>query len=91
MIDPRLMREQPDDVRARLRTRGDQFDADLDRVVQFDADRRAILPVLEAARHARKEIGERIGAARKAGDAADDLIAEGQKQRAVIEEQEERS
>ena len=90
MIDPTLLREQPDDVRARLRTRGDQFDADLDRVVRFDADRRAILPVLEAARHARKEIGERIGAARRAGDAADDLIAEGQKQRAVIEEQEER-
>ena len=90
MIDPTLLREQPDAVRARLQARGGQFDADLDRVVQCDADRRAILPILEAARHARKRIGERIGAARRAGNPAHDLVAEGQKQRAAIEEHEAR-
>ncbi len=90
MIDPTLLREQPDAVRARLQARGGQFDADLDRVVQCDVDRRAILPILEAARHARKQIGERIGAARRAGNPADDLVAEGQKQRAAIEEHEAR-
>ena len=90
MIDPTLLREQLDVVRARLQARGGQFDADLDRVVQCDADRRAILPVLEAARHARKQIGERIGAARRTGDPAHGLVAEGQRQRAVIEDQEAR-
>ena len=90
MIDPTLLREQPDAVRARLQARGGQFDADLDRVVQCDVDRRAILPILEAARHARKRIGERIGAARRAGNPAHDLVAEGQKQRAAIEEHEAR-
>ncbi len=90
MIDPALLRERPDEIRARLQTRGDQFDAELDRVVQLDAERRAILPVLEAARHARKRIGEQIGAAKRAREPADHLVSEGQEQRALIEEQETR-
>ncbi len=88
MIDPALLRDRPGDIRSRLRTRGDQFDGELDRVVQLDTERRTILPVLEAARHARKRIGEQIGAAKRAGEPAGHLVAEGQEQRAVIEEQE---
>ena len=88
MIDPALLRDRPDDVRARLRTRSDQFDGELDRVVQLDAERRAILPLLESARHARKRTGERIGAAKRAGEPTHHLVAEGQQHRAVIEEQE---
>ena len=88
MIDPALLRDRTDDVRTRLRTRSDQFDGELDRVVQLDAERRAILPRLEAARHARKRVGEQIGAAKRAGEPADHLVAEGQQHRAVIEVQE---
>ncbi len=88
MINPALLRDRPDDVRTRLRTRGDEFDGELDRVIRLDAERRAILPVLEAARHARKRIGEQIGAAKRAGEAANHLVADGQEQRALIEEQE---
>ncbi|MXY23299.1 MAG: serine--tRNA ligase [Acidobacteria bacterium] len=88
MIDPALLRDRPDDVRGRLRTRGDHFEEELDRLVQLDAERRAILPVLEAARHARKRIGEQIGTAKRAGESADHLVAGGQEQRALIEEQE---
>ena len=88
MIDPALLRDRPDDVRTRLRTRGDEFDGEIDRVIRLDAERRAILPVLEGARHARKRIGEQIGAAKRAGEPADHLVADGQERRALIEEQE---
>ena len=88
MIDPALLRDRPDDVRTRLRTRGDEFDGELDRVIRLDAERRTILPVLEGARHARKRIGEQIGAAKRAGEPADHLVADGQERRALIEEQE---
>ena len=88
MLDPNLLRERPDDVRARLETRGDGFGGDLDLLVRIDAERRAILPVLETARHARKDVGERIARAKRAGEPVDDLIAAGQEHHAVIKAQE---
>ena len=88
MLDPNLVREHLDDVRARLVTRGDGFGGDLDRLVQIDAERRAILPVLETARHARKDVGERIARAKRAGEPVDALIAAGQEHHAVIKAQE---
>ena len=88
MLDPNLLREHLDDVRARLETRGDGLGGDLDRLVRIDAERRAILPVLETARHARKDVGERIARAKRAGEPVDALIAAGQQQHAVIKAQE---
>ena len=88
MLDPNLLREHLDDVRARLETRGDGFGGDLDRLVRMDAERRAILPVLETARHARKDVGERIARAKRAGEPVDALIAAGQEHHAVIKAQE---
>ena len=88
MLDPNLLREHLDDVRARLETRGDGLGGDLDRLVRMDAERRAILPVLETARHARKDVGERIARAKRAGEPVDALIAAGQQQHAVIKAQE---
>ena len=88
MLDPNLLRERPDDVRARLETRGDGFGGDLDRLVRIDAERRAILPVLETARHARKDVGERIARAKRAGEPVDELIAAGQAHHKVIKAQE---
>ena len=88
MLDPNLLREHLDDVRARLETRGDGLGGDLDRLVRMDAERRAILPVLETARHARKDVGERIARAKRAGEPVDALIAAGQEHHAVIKAQE---
>ena len=88
MLDPNLLRERLDDVRARLETRGDGFGGDLDRLVRIDAERRAILPVLETARHARKDVGERIARAKRAGEPVEELIAAGQEHHKVIKAQE---
>ena len=73
MLDPTLLRENLDDVRARLRTRGEDHDTDLDRLVKADRERRAIIPDLETNRRARKRVGEQVARARKAGEDGDKL------------------
>ncbi len=87
MLDPALLREQLDDVRARLLTRSEDHNADLDRLVKADHERRAIIPELETNRRARKLVGEQVARARKAGEEGDklaELMAIGQEHGAVI-------
>ena len=90
MLDPALLRNRLDEVRTRLGTRGDGFGGDLDRLVALDAERRAILPVLETARHARKDVGERIARAKRTGEPVEALVKAGQEHAAAIKEQETR-
>ncbi len=90
MLDPTLLRTRLDEVRAGLATRGDGLGGDLDRLVALDAERRAILPVLESARHARKDVGERIARARRGGEPVEALVKAGQEHAAAIKEHESR-
>ena len=87
MLDPALLREHLDDVRARLETRSDEHNADLDRLMKADRERRAIIPELETTRRARKLVGEQVARARKAGENGDklaELMQVGQEHGAVI-------
>ena len=84
MIDPTLLRERPDEVCARLATRGDDLTGEIDRITALDSERRSILPLLESTRRTRKDIGEQIAKAKKAGQPADDLIRLGQEHGAAI-------
>ncbi|MFZ9669094.1 MAG: serine--tRNA ligase [Solirubrobacterales bacterium] len=69
MLDLKLIRSDPDTVRAGLERRGAA--GNLDRVVELDSRRREILPELEAARGKRKEASEEIGAAKREGREAE--------------------
>ena len=87
MLDPALLRESLDDVRARLGTRSDDHNADIDRLVKADHERRAIIPELETNRRARKLVGEQVARARKAGEDGArlaELMQIGQEHGAVI-------
>ncbi len=98
MLDPTLLRERLDDVRAGLETRGPGTAGALTDLVRLDTERRSLLPVLEQTRRARKEVGERIARARRAGGGGSDggggagdvaaLMAEGQAQGARIKDHE---
>ena len=90
MLDPTLLRNRLDEVRTGLATRGDGLGGELDRLVALDAERRAILPVLESARHARKDVGERIARARRGGEPVEELVKAGQEHAAAIKEHESR-
>src|SRR5215218_2882008 len=75
MLDLKLIREQPDAVRAGLqRKRADT--ALLDEVIQLDARRRELLPALEESRATQNRAGEKIAEAKRAGEDASGAIAE---------------
>ena len=73
MLDLRRLRNEPDAVRAALERRGG---ADgLDRVIELDETRRALLPQLEALRAEQNAANEAISAAKASGESADEQIA----------------
>ena len=90
MLDPMLLRDRPDMVRARLAHRGTNLGDQLDFLIRLDAERREILPVLESGRRERKELGGKIARAKKAGQSADALMKAGQVHSEQIREQEGR-
>ena len=74
MLDLRLIREDPDGVRAALARRGDQ--AGLDAVIEADRRARELRPELEDLAAARNRASEAIAQAKRAGEDADAAIAE---------------
>ncbi len=77
MLDPALFREDDSDVETRLSHRGDGLVDRLQEVRRLDAERRAVIPRLEEARHAKKAIGAQIGKAKREGQPAAELMAQG--------------
>ena len=63
MLDLKLIREDPDGVRAALARRGEQAVAGLERVIALDRRRRELLPELEGLRAQQNEANARIRAA----------------------------
>jgi seryl-tRNA synthetase len=74
VLDLRLLRREPDKVRAALARRG-AADA-VDELLKPDARRREILPELEGLRAQRNEVSEAIGQAKRSGEDASEAIAQ---------------
>ncbi len=60
MLDLKLIREDPDGVRAALARRGEAAVGGLDRVIELDGRRRSLLPQLEGLRAEQNEANTRI-------------------------------
>ena len=90
MLDPALFRDQASDIEARLGQRGGNVVAVVQELRRLDAERREIIPVLEAARRAKKELGAQIGKAKREGTPVDELMAAGQEHTTTIETREGR-
>jgi seryl-tRNA synthetase len=68
MLDLRRLREDAPGVRAALARRGDPaLDAELERVLRLDAERRELIRRVEALKARRNEVSKRIGALKRAG------------------------
>jgi len=78
MLDPALFREDTSDVETRIAARGAGLAERVVELHRLDTERRALLPVLEEARRAKKTLGVAIGKAKREGRPADDLLAAGQ-------------
>ena len=90
MLDPALLRDDPAIVEARLSVRGDGLADILEEVRRLDGERRAIIPLLEEARHAKKTIGAQIGRAKRDGEPVETLMAAGRAHTATIDAHEGR-
>jgi seryl-tRNA synthetase len=75
MIDPTLIRDQFDEVRARLLSRGPGLEDALARLAELDHARRRLLPRIETLKFERNQAGEAIAKAKRAGEDASALLA----------------
>jgi seryl-tRNA synthetase len=76
MLDIRLIREQPDFVKARVATRGGGDEAKIDELLRVDAERRKAETALQQLNADRKRLSKEIGAKRSRGETADELEAQ---------------
>jgi seryl-tRNA synthetase len=83
MLDLKLIRSEPERVKAALARRGAA--AGVEELLALDARRRELLPDIENAQAERKAISKQIGEAKRAGTEAADLMARVGELRQVIE------
>lgn len=74
MLDLKLVRDHTDQVREAMRRRGTALD--LTEFLALDAERRGAQQELETLRRRRNEVSEEIGSLKKAGQPAEDRVAE---------------
>jgi seryl-tRNA synthetase len=75
VLDLKLIREDPDAVRAALSRRGLEVASGLDRVVELDGRRRALLPELEGLRAEQNAANARIKGATDPGEREEEIAA----------------
>jgi seryl-tRNA synthetase len=75
VLDLKLIRDDPDRVRAALARRGQEAAAGLDLVLELDARRRELIPQVEELRAERNAAAEAIAQAKRAGEDASEAIA----------------
>ncbi|HEY3960710.1 MAG TPA: serine--tRNA ligase [Solirubrobacteraceae bacterium] len=75
MLDLRLIRDDPDGVRSALARRGVEVADGLDRVIELDGRRRALLPELEGLRAEQNAANARIKGATDPGEREEEIAA----------------
>ncbi len=91
MLSRQFVRENPEEVRRALETKG--VDADLDRVLEVDAAWRELKAEGDDLRRRRNEVSSEVGELKREGDdeAAEEAIERSQALKAELEELEERA
>ena len=75
MLDPSYLREHMDDVRAAMRNRGVQADAELEQLATLEARRRRLIPELEGLKREQNTAGDEVARAKRQGLDASGIFA----------------
>ncbi len=76
MIDPALVRDHTDDVRAGMRSRGLEVDNELEQLVTLETRRRRLIPELEGLKREQNTAGDEVARAKRQGlDASPVFVA----------------
>jgi len=86
MLDPVFVRDNPDLVEARLRSRGMDPSADLAALALLEASRRRVLPEVEGLKRDQNASGEAVARAKKAGEDPSAVFAENKARGARIKD-----
>ncbi|RNJ79929.1 MAG: serine--tRNA ligase [Nitrosopumilus sp. H8] len=74
MLDPKMIRDRPEEIRLMLKKRGSDFD--LDAFLETNRRRLEMIPVADRLRNKRNQTGVAIAGRKKEGGDASDLLAE---------------
>lgn len=75
MIDIKLLREQPDEVKAKIKKREKNLDDVVDQILELDAQRREKLGQLEAMKAEKNSVSKQIPQIKKAGGDVAEIMA----------------
>jgi seryl-tRNA synthetase len=75
MLDPAYVRDHMDEVRAGLRSRGLQPDAELEQIATVETRRRRLIPELEGLKREQNTAGDEIAKAKRRGEDASGVFA----------------
>ena len=67
MIDPALLRDNPDAVRTALASRGGDLSAELDELARLESQRRRLLPEVEGLKRQQNAAGDEVARAKRQG------------------------
>ena len=73
MLDLKLIREQPDAVKQRLKDKGSEA-KDIDTILDLDSRRRQLIQDVETLKQERNQASQQVGALKKKGEDATDVI-----------------
>jgi seryl-tRNA synthetase len=76
MLDIKIIRENPEDVKARLKAKEVDCDAAIDRILELDAERRELIHKTETAKSEQNRVTKQIPAMKKAGEDTTAVFAE---------------
>ncbi len=76
MLDIALIRKSPDEIKARLAARGDEWPSQIDAVLNCDTQRRQAETKLQQLQADRNRISKEIGAKKKAGEDTSEIEAQ---------------
>ena len=76
MIDPKLVREDPDGILAMLKKRNMESAVDLDELRRIDEERRSVIAKADELREKRNRVSKEIGKLKSGGGDASELMAE---------------
>ena len=75
MLDPGFVRDHMEDVRAGLRNRGVNPDAELEQLATLEARRRRLIPEIEGLKREQNAAGDEVARAKRQGKDASDIFA----------------
>ena len=76
VLDVRFIRENPDCVKAAMRSRNMTLDAEIDDILQFDAKRRELTAEVEAMKAEQNAVSKKIPQMKKSGEETSAIMAE---------------